>query len=76
MDMNKLNENKIINYNSNDKLNDKLDSKSKMTQLRLNIFENRKIQCGKINDWKIKDRKIKIEISNLNCLVENINNPP
>ena len=50
MDMNKLNENKIINYNSNDKLNDKLDSKSKMTQLRLNIFENRKIQCGKIND--------------------------
>ena len=41
-----------------------------MTQLGLNIFENSKIKCEKIND-----KKIKIELSNLNCLVENINNP-
>ena len=51
-----------------------------MTQLGLNIFcickflnffgifeilENRKMNCGKINDRNLNDRKIKIEISNL-----------
>ena len=64
----------------NDKLKEKLDSKNKMTQLGLNvfgifnfffcIFENRKIICEKINDIKKNDKKIKIEISNLNWLVK------
>jgi len=35
---NKLNANRKINYVSNNKLNDKPDSKKKMTQLGLNIF--------------------------------------
>ena len=35
---NKLNANRKINYVSNNKLNDKPDSKNKMTQLGLNIF--------------------------------------
>jgi len=58
------------------KLNDKLESKNKMTQLGLNIFcifkflnffwyfwifDNRKIKCRNINDWKIKIDKNKCE---------------
>jgi len=35
------------------------------------IFDKRKLKCGKINDWKIKIERV----SNLNCLVKNINNP-
>ena len=62
----------------------KLESRLKMTQVGVNIFGIFKFLNFLVflNFWKqknkmrkINDRKIKIEkISNLNCLIENINN--